>query len=278
MCSDKEYFLSLINIFNILPSLFSSHVVLCLTDKEKYILIHQSDAFKMNITEGMPIQKGGDSEKAMLSRKKQLVYYKKELFGIPVKAYSVPIINPATNNVLGTLSFALSIEKESNIIEMASELKSFSEQLSISSQQMSSTAEELSASSKSISNIADDTKSGITKMDDILEYIRNVADTTNLLGLNASIEAARASESGRGFSVVANEIRKLASGSKSSVHEITVALTKIKNDINSILEFVNAFSNTSESQAANAEELAANSERLSELSSQLLKLTESLNY
>jgi uncharacterized membrane protein YdfJ with MMPL/SSD domain len=275
--SDEEYFVSLEKTFDIFPLLFTSDVLICLTDREKYVKILEAESFKLSITEGMPILKGGDSEQAMVTKKRQSVFYSKETFGMPVMAYAVPIINNETGNVLGTITYAVSQEKENDVLEMAEELKAFSEQLMSSAQELAGSAEELSSSSRNMGSIMNDTKEGIAKMDDILQYIREVADTTNLLGLNAAIEAARAGEYGRGFSVVASEIRKLSNTSKSSANEITAALTKVKNDINSILEFLNTFAGTSENQAAQAEQLSANSEKLTGLSSSLLSLAQNLN-
>lgn len=88
----------------------------------------------------------------------------------------------------------------------------------------------------------------ITKM---TNEIQKVADQTNLLALNAAIEAARAGQEGRGFTVVANEVRKLAENSKSMSHEIVELITQSTENIEALVEIMKSMNALSYSSKEN---------------------------
>ena len=91
-----------------------------------------------------------------------------------------------------------------------------------------------------IDNKVEICKEHINKITEILEIVKQISEETNLLSLNASIEAARAGEAGRGFAIVANEVKKLSMNTNSSTEKINEYISSVVTDIEELSGIVNS--------------------------------------
>jgi methyl-accepting chemotaxis protein len=106
----------------------------------------------------------------------------------------------------------------------------------------------------------------------IVKVIHDIADQTNLLALNAAIEAARAGEQGRGFAVVADEVRKLAERTTAATGEISSVINAIQNETNSAISTIRAGSELARNGAGLARQAADALQRINEGAQQTLEM------
>ena len=103
-------------------------------------------------------------------------------------------------------------------------------------QAINALSEEFSTATDAVQSLADDSE----KIGSVLDVIRSIADQTNLLALNAAIEAARAGEHGRGFAVVADEVRTLASRTQESTQEIQEMIEHLQSGATTAVDVMQA--------------------------------------
>lgn len=116
-------------------------------------------------------------------------------------------------------------------------------------EQLKEKSDAIAVANHSVTEVAHELQDKISSAEEITQIIYQVSSQTNLLALNASIEAARAGEAGRGFSVVADEIRKLADNTKQSIDKITDLLQGVTKLADQTSELVMNSVQASEAQA-----------------------------
>lgn len=197
-----------------------------------------------------------------------------EFFGLPFTGSAAPIVH--NGEVIGALAMQLQKQNEK-------QLRAISDQILQSLEEANDRVASITNSSENLVNISDtllvqstQATEEVKNTDEVLNFIKRVADQTNLLGLNASIEAARAGDKGLGFAIVAEEIRKLSLETVSSTEKIRQTLTNIQNSVNEITASIQEVVSVGHEQAASTEEISAIFAKIEAMNKELNKYASEL--
>lgn len=245
----------------LVQQLFPLDVMFALADVEKFIFYLPGKELDIRIQEGTPIPQSGGLRLALETGETASANIPKEVYGWPFKSSSIPIKNK-NGAVVGVFTIGISLTNQETLSYAANSLAVTSEQISSTSEEIAGTASELANTVSDLKVLGQRVVEELHKTDEILDFIRKVADNSNLLGLNAAIEAAHAAEHGRGFGIVAQEIRKMSVSSASSAKDIAGILQMIKKNISQMDATLMDCLSQSERQAAATEEITASMQQM----------------
>lgn len=238
------------------------------------------EVFRKNAIEVQRLEqeKAAQEQKAQ-EEKKQSATDLANRFEQEVGAIVQSVQNAATNmnDMSSNLTIAIQeASKQSASVASASQetstnvqtVASAAEEMSVSIREISSSIAETAAKAQQCSKSAElsqeqlqDLRAAVDEIDSVIQSINDVAEQTNLLALNATIEAARAGEAGKGFAVVASEVKSLANETHKMTEEISKKVETIKDtashtiqSVTSIIEEINAVDEKTSSIAAAIEQ------------------------
>lgn len=242
-------------------------------DLEKFVAYFPGDNINLNIKIGQKFQPGEPLVIALKENKRLQAEVPAEFYGFEFTGTALPLHNNQ-GKVIGGI--AVQHRKQT-------ELRQVSERILNSLIQADEQISTITNSSNSLVDVASHllqqselADKSVKQTSEVLSIIKRVADQTNLLGLNAAIEAARAGEKGKGFEVVANEIRKFSKETVESTQQIKDTLAQIQDVTKQMGEAIAQISAVGQEQAASVQQVSHFVKDIHELSNELNKLATKL--
>lgn len=243
-----------------IPLFIEEPVSVAITNREAFIYNQPCAELPVQSELGVPFPEGNTPSMVIKTGQKIVREVSAKVYGIPFKSYAIPLKENGT--VVGCLMIAKSITVIKNSKEAISNLSEEIEQVTAAVNEITGGLQTTSENNHEVYRLMGELLKETQKMNRILSAINKLSSTTKILGLNASIEAARAGAAGRGFAVVAREIERLSSDTTQSAGEIGEMLGSIEVQLNNVSEKSKETTDTFMQQAASLEEIVATMENL----------------
>lgn len=265
------------NIAPIITELFPEGAFISLTDTKEIIQVQRSEKYDIpvvepgfDITHEEGIMNAINTSKWVRSDDDTLKY------GPPVRVLTAPYFEDETSKVAGVVNIIRPKEAELSLRNMSVNLERQLSEVALTIQDLAEASGTIHSNEQEVNKEIEEITVMANEIVEVSNMIKSIADATKMLGLNASIEAARAGTAGRGFSVVANEINKLSEQSKNTVPKIKKFTDDIKTKVEETKQKSHVSLSSSQEQVAATEEITATIEEIQSLSIELANIANTI--
>ncbi|WP_176968243.1 methyl-accepting chemotaxis protein [Tindallia californiensis] len=253
-----------------LKMLYPQDAAVFACDRQKYLAFEEAESFKLGIKVGTSLKENSAEEQAMKKKEKVSSNVSRDKAEIPYHAMALPVWDDG-NTVIGAVGVCLSLEHYDSYQEISGRFEKAFHEVGKGVKEISASAEHLAEIGEKLSWLSKNAAEAVQKTDEIMKIIGGISNKTKMLGMNASIEAARAGQEGKGFAVVAQEIQKLSNSTQQAASDVASIIKDMADTIESVSRETQETSAISEEQSAFAEEVSST---MDELKDQLESLGE----
>ncbi|WP_139491291.1 methyl-accepting chemotaxis protein [Brevibacillus dissolubilis] len=274
MSSTESLFEMICTVIPLIQAASPVDMSIAVCDREKFVGYFPGKQINIGAKAGQKLHREEPLYAAVYEAREILTEVPEHVFGIEFTGKAAPIRIKGT--VVGAIGIAVRRQNERELFKISDQILHSLQQTSERVADVSQGADRLAELSQTLLSQSKQAQDEVKNTDEVLAFIKKVADQTNLLGLNASIEAARAGDMGKGFSVVASEIRKLSMETVSSTEKIRDTLSSIRQAMNSIQQSVEKVVTVGDQQVSSTDdifdfvqEIKMMSEKLNQFASKL---------
>ncbi|AGX42043.1 methyl-accepting chemotaxis protein [Clostridium saccharobutylicum] len=273
LCENDEINI-IYNAVSYMEAVFEGEISYAITDREKYLYSKCCDDLILNAKKGDRIPEDGAVIAAMRSEKTIIKIVPEYVYGKEFKSFAIPIKDD--DSVVGVFVVGKSLSKKNAVTKITKTLIESLDQISSGISEVSDGVQNLANMNEEVLKDTNQANETAKDTDEVVQFIKSISSQTNMLGLNAAIEAARAGEAGRGFNVVAQEIRKLSNSSSESIKKIESVIRDISTSITNINHKFDSANVISQSQSAALQHITASIMELNATSKILGELADKL--
>lgn len=258
--NENKLLQAVVQVAPYIPLFIDEPVSVAITNTVGFIYNQPCKEIPLACELGAPFPEGATPLMVIQSGERTAREVPAKVYGVPFKSYAIPLRDG--NEVVGCLMIAKSIETIRSVKDAIASLSEEVEQVMEAVNEITDGVHLASENNQMVFGLMGNLLTETQKMNDILAVINKFSNSTKILGLNASIEAARAGAAGKGFSVVAQEIERLSGNTTQSAREIGDMLGGIELQVNDISEKSKETTDAFTQQAASLQEIAATIENL----------------
>lgn len=260
----------------LIPDLMLVDCIVELADSntKEVVAVCNGKTLNFGIKPGDLLNPDGVAEVALRTGERQIQERDSTAFGKPYIAVANPIVEDG--RLVGVITVGYSTAEREQLRNMSEKLFAFVEEFSASMQQVSTASEDLTASSTAVIEQTEKIAERVKETGMIIGSVKDISKQTQILGINASIEAARVGVAGRGFAVVAGEIQKLATFTQESAKSIESTLQAVQEVFEQVKRDIGVAYTRTKDQNQAMQEMMQAVNKLSDLAGQLIQLSKSV--